>query len=538
MRTTAVTGPTNDDVKRLGRTAERVPRARGAAGRQANALAPSMERSSGRGSSAELGSAVEPVTHSGAAQASIGESVSGESASNVGCPASGTGRAHEAASRSHEAVGRAYEAVGRSCEVVEVVPGGDCGSGAHKPVPRRGAIAGAGAASIEGTIEGTISPEKPVSRNPAISPPLRSTGASVSMEAASKGGPIATGSTSSGGGPVDGDPSTDRALSRNREWPRDPTGTGDHAGPGDREWPGGRSRSGDRTEAGERTGYRDHAGSGNRTRAGERARPGDRGRPGDHTGPRGKGAASGALTPDETSTTRTTRRPGTSGRPGDTRRSGDRSATQGRPRLWLVPPPREETDPADGPLPRPGTRRDAQVRPDAGIGVRRDGGDGVRNPGREARRPMGISEAGDTGCAGTSAQREVAARMGSSRRRLAGRPGGSGPEVRHRPGGSGPEVRRRSGKLDAGVMRRDGRSGGPGGRGRGSVAGRASACRRGGRRSSPPVRLTRRGRAVVVIGMVLLSLGGFWLGTRTAAPATVRADAPGHAMVAPDASGR
>ncbi|MEV5557506.1 hypothetical protein AB0L44_27965 [Nonomuraea wenchangensis] len=43
------------------------------------------------------------------------------------------------------------------------------------------------------------------------------------------------------------------------------------------------------------------------------------------------------------------------------------------------------------------------------------------------------------------------------------------------------------------------------------------------------MRLTRRGRAVVVVTMVLLSLGGFWLGTRAAGHAAVRAMAPGHA---------
>ncbi|MFK4034286.1 hypothetical protein ACI2LC_00620 [Nonomuraea wenchangensis] len=43
------------------------------------------------------------------------------------------------------------------------------------------------------------------------------------------------------------------------------------------------------------------------------------------------------------------------------------------------------------------------------------------------------------------------------------------------------------------------------------------------------MRLTRRGRAVVVVAMVLMSLGGFWLGTRAAGHATVKATAPGHA---------
>ncbi|MEU0564965.1 hypothetical protein ABZ297_06160 [Nonomuraea sp. NPDC005983] len=32
----------------------------------------------------------------------------------------------------------------------------------------------------------------------------------------------------------------------------------------------------------------------------------------------------------------------------------------------------------------------------------------------------------------------------------------------------------------------------------------------------PPLRLTRRGRIVLVVGVALLSLGGFWLGTRAA----------------------
>ncbi|MGA4996207.1 hypothetical protein [Nonomuraea bangladeshensis] len=45
------------------------------------------------------------------------------------------------------------------------------------------------------------------------------------------------------------------------------------------------------------------------------------------------------------------------------------------------------------------------------------------------------------------------------------------------------------------------------------------------------MRLTRRGRAVVVVAMVLLSLGGYWLGTRTASHAAAQAPASGHAAL-------
>ncbi|MFI7699163.1 LysM peptidoglycan-binding domain-containing protein [Nonomuraea sp. NPDC049480] len=50
-----------------------------------------------------------------------------------------------------------------------------------------------------------------------------------------------------------------------------------------------------------------------------------------------------------------------------------------------------------------------------------------------------------------------------------------------------------------------------------------------GRRSAPPVRLTRRGRVVLVVAVALLSLGGFWLGTRAAGHAAVQVVVPGHA---------
>ncbi|MEW9553112.1 LysM peptidoglycan-binding domain-containing protein [Nonomuraea sp. NPDC050783] len=43
------------------------------------------------------------------------------------------------------------------------------------------------------------------------------------------------------------------------------------------------------------------------------------------------------------------------------------------------------------------------------------------------------------------------------------------------------------------------------------------------------MRLTRRGRAVVVVAVALLSLGGFWLGTRTAGHAAVKVVVPSHA---------
>ncbi|MER6510439.1 hypothetical protein ABT158_26700 [Nonomuraea sp. NPDC001636] len=57
---------------------------------------------------------------------------------------------------------------------------------------------------------------------------------------------------------------------------------------------------------------------------------------------------------------------------------------------------------------------------------------------------------------------------------------------------------------------------------------------------APPVRLTRRGRIVLlVVVMVLLSLGGFWLGTRAAGHAAVgAAGVPGAAAVGVGAPGR
>ncbi|MEO3800275.1 LysM peptidoglycan-binding domain-containing protein [Nonomuraea sp. B1E8] len=49
------------------------------------------------------------------------------------------------------------------------------------------------------------------------------------------------------------------------------------------------------------------------------------------------------------------------------------------------------------------------------------------------------------------------------------------------------------------------------------------------RRTTPPLRLTRRGRVVLVAAAALLSLSGFWLGTRTAGHAAVHVMVPAHA---------
>ncbi|MGN9845599.1 LysM peptidoglycan-binding domain-containing protein [Nonomuraea sp. H19] len=57
---------------------------------------------------------------------------------------------------------------------------------------------------------------------------------------------------------------------------------------------------------------------------------------------------------------------------------------------------------------------------------------------------------------------------------------------------------------------------------------RRVAARRG-RRPAPPLRLTRRGRVVLVVGMALLSLGGFWLGTRAVSHAAVQVVVPSTA---------
>ncbi|NBF00456.1 LysM peptidoglycan-binding domain-containing protein, partial [Nonomuraea sp. K271] len=54
----------------------------------------------------------------------------------------------------------------------------------------------------------------------------------------------------------------------------------------------------------------------------------------------------------------------------------------------------------------------------------------------------------------------------------------------------------------------------------------AAAARR---RTTPPLRLTRRGRVALVVAAALLSLGGFWLGTRAAGHAAVPVMVPAHA---------
>ncbi|MDA0645283.1 MULTISPECIES: hypothetical protein [Nonomuraea] len=62
------------------------------------------------------------------------------------------------------------------------------------------------------------------------------------------------------------------------------------------------------------------------------------------------------------------------------------------------------------------------------------------------------------------------------------------------------------------------------GRSAGADSGRRARARkrlRGGAAETAPVRLTRRGRAALVLVMALLSLGGFWLGTRAAGHAGV-----------------
>ncbi|WP_345569926.1 LysM peptidoglycan-binding domain-containing protein [Nonomuraea rosea] len=57
----------------------------------------------------------------------------------------------------------------------------------------------------------------------------------------------------------------------------------------------------------------------------------------------------------------------------------------------------------------------------------------------------------------------------------------------------------------------------------------ARLARRSARCSAPPLRLTRRGRVVLVVGVALLSLGGFWLGTHAAGHADVQVVVPSHA---------
>ncbi|WP_157382919.1 LysM peptidoglycan-binding domain-containing protein [Nonomuraea coxensis] len=58
---------------------------------------------------------------------------------------------------------------------------------------------------------------------------------------------------------------------------------------------------------------------------------------------------------------------------------------------------------------------------------------------------------------------------------------------------------------------------------------RLRRVRRRAEAAAAPVRLTRRGRAVVVVAMALLSLGGFWLGSRAAGHAAVKVVVPAHA---------
>ncbi|MFI6291823.1 LysM peptidoglycan-binding domain-containing protein [Nonomuraea sp. NPDC050790] len=48
-------------------------------------------------------------------------------------------------------------------------------------------------------------------------------------------------------------------------------------------------------------------------------------------------------------------------------------------------------------------------------------------------------------------------------------------------------------------------------------------------RPKPPVRLTRRGRAALVVVVAALSLGGLWLGTRAVSLAAAAQPVPSHA---------
>lgn len=177
-------------------------------------------------------------------------------------------------------------------------------------------------------------------------------------------------------------------------------------------------------------------------------------------------------------------------------------------------------------------------------------------PGRTAAGRMRVVPTGRDDLSATEGLRPRRAGRGEARwfgrgaGAVAGPVGRGGGEAAGRVGRGRGAVPGPVGRGDGGAAGRVGRgrgaAAGPVGR-RGSVAGRRAAGKgwkvfagegaagggpgvgaRSGRRAAPPLRLTRRGRAVVVIGMVLLALGGFWLGTRTAGHASVAVMVPEH----------
>lgn len=232
-----------------------------------------------------------------------------------------------------------------------------------------------------------------------------------------------------------------------------------------------------------------------------------------------------------------------------------RAAAAGRPRLRLVPPPRADSD-ALPPSPRvrparadepAGVRlRDersgVRVRDGAGGGGRRVAGDERRGPvARDGKRAEGRRTAKDERAGGWRGDGPYDQMADSGRPARGEIPAGHGGDSATSGRGRRPGAQPHRGALRV-----------PGQRGESGLVGVSrsgaevfdltalrgaggSRRREGGRHTpadgglrsavpkpppAPPVRLTRRGRAVLVMALALLSLAGFWLGILAASHAS------------------
>lgn len=274
---------------------------------------------------------------------------------------------------------------------------------------------------------------------------------------------------------------------------------------------------------------------------------------------------------------------------------GDGGPGQGRPRLRLVPPPRPDEDGVceEPPLGRDGRRRASERRRPGAEGssetrgslkaVRRgppagrripaprrpdgaptpgqgSGGDAADGPGAQRREEQGAQSEGrrgskaGTGRGGPGTGRRFRLGLRRPRRVRPGETASPQDAIKSRRRRAAPGGREAAGRgvvlpapargasggrrlslagsgVTAGPGERWGRTAGGAGRSRVRRGGRLGGARRRAEAAAPPVRLTRRGRAVVVVAMVLLSLGGFWLGTRAAGHAAVEAPVPGRAAL-------
>jgi len=247
-------------------------------------------------------------------------------------------------------------------------------------------------------------------------------------------------------------------------------------------------------------------------------------------------------------------RPAVTGRAAARRSRGERAAAAGRPRLRLVPPPRESVDAApEGPgavpedagvivggrvrpasddgrprRPRgPSTGQAPRGRADAGKAAKATKAGKAGMVGRAGKFGKGGEKGGKVGDAGRRSRREPAAPAGSGHRAGGGPPWHDVQALRYdgqaqdvtdtrRLAGSHPSLRGAPGRRRAGAA---GRRTAAGRRRAGAASARRYAAGRE-RAGTAPLRLTRRGRAVLVLVVALLSLGGFWLGTRAASPAS------------------